>query len=183
MKLGGADVLVLNDFKTIKEALGKQKLVFEGRPQFDSFSNISQGKGIVFNSPQTQGKNWRKLKSVVVRHLHKFITTPETRDQLSDHIKKESVEFVRNILNLSKRSPDGVVDPESIINVSVANIVCAFMFGHRYDYNNEVRMFRIFTSYLFVLKIAIIFFLLEFEKFFRLNKFLFHIFSSFHEFF
>lgn len=140
MKLGGVDVLVLNDFQSIKEALGKQKLVFEGRPQFNSFSKISQGKGIVFNCPQTQGKNWRKLKTAVVRHVHNFMASPETRNQLSDHIQKESVEIIRNIQNLCRQSPDGVIDPETAINVSVANIVCALTFGHRYDYDNKVRL-------------------------------------------
>ena len=144
MRLGTVDVLVLNDAKSIKEALGKQKEVFEGRPQFKSFSNISQGKGIVFNSPLTQGKNWRKMKMAVIKHLHRFVTSPDTQSQLSDHVRKESVEMVCRIREQCQKSPDGFVDPESTINVSIANITCAFLFGHRYDYENKVRKTTLF---------------------------------------
>ena len=141
MRLGTADVLVLNDAQSIKEALGRQKLIFEGRPQFKSFANISQGKGIVFNSPETQGKNWRKMKLTVVKHLHRFVTSPDTLNQLSEHVTKESIEMITNIREHCERNrgEGGFVDPESIINVSTANIVCSLMFGHRYDYNNKVR--------------------------------------------
>ena len=138
MKLGGIDVLVLNDYASIKEALGRQKRVFEGRPHFNSFANISQGKGIVFNSPDTQGKNWRKLKTIVVNHLHKFVTGSDTRAQLEDHVKKETIGLIKELYRLSQQSPNGSVEPETMINVSVANIACALMFGHRYDYNNKV---------------------------------------------
>ena len=140
MKLGGADVLVLNDYASIKEALGRQKLVFEGRPQFDSFAEVSQGKGIVFNSPQTQGKNWRRLKMAVIKHLHKFVSSSNTRKLLSDHIRKETIEMVNRMNQQAKDSPDGYIEPQAIINVSIANIVCSLMFGHRYNHENKVKV-------------------------------------------
>ena len=139
MKLGGEDVLVLNDYQSIKEALGRQKLVFEGRPLFKSFAKISQGNGIVFNSPLTMGKNWQKLKSSVIKHLHRYVTVPDTLRQLGDHVRKESIELINKIHLECQQSPNGFVEPETLINVSVANVICALTFGHRYDYSNKVR--------------------------------------------
>jgi len=147
MRLGTADVLVLNDAQSIKQALGKQKTYFEGRPQFKSFSNISQGKGVVFNSPQTQGKKWWKLKLTMIKHLHRFVTSPDTLSQLSDHVKKESIEMVSKLQDLCQKNPSKFVGPESLINVSIANMVCALVFGHRYDYDNKVS--TLFSSFIY----------------------------------
>ncbi|XP_076814599.1 cytochrome P450 1A1-like [Clavelina lepadiformis] len=137
MKLGGVDVLVLSTYRSIKEALGRQKHIFSGRPQFKSFEKISQGKGIVFNSSQTQGENWKILKGHIIRLLHKFIVSNETRAMLESYVSKEAIEMVRSIDEQCAASKTGAIQPEMTVNVSIANVVCAFMFGHRYEYTNK----------------------------------------------
>jgi len=138
MKLGSFDVLVLNNYKTIKEALIKKRRVFSGRPAFDSLKNVSQGRSIVFNDSHTMGEAWMQKKQLVIKLLHKFVVGHDTRELLCRQVTAETLQMVSQLDQLCRRSPTGCVEPEGTIQVGIANLVCAMMFGHRYEYSNKV---------------------------------------------
>lgn len=138
MKLGGADVLVLNNYKVIKEALIKQRANFSDRPNFASFKNISQGKGIVFNGPSNMGETWKNMKGLAVKKLHKYVSMTDTRRDLSHSVCYEIGELVRIVTQECQDSSTNSTRPEPVINVTLANIICTMMFGHRYSHENEV---------------------------------------------
>nr|XP_009858581.1 cytochrome P450 1A1-like [Ciona intestinalis] len=137
MKLGTADVLVLNNYEVIKEALLRQRRIFGGRPIFDSFKKISQGRGVVFNSTMTQGDEWMKLKMTIVKHVHRFVSSEETKGYVAHHVQMEAVELVRILTEKCRSSPNKVIFPIEQINLAIANVVCAIMFGHRYQHGNK----------------------------------------------
>nr|CAB3235411.1 cytochrome P450 1A1-like [Phallusia mammillata] len=133
MKLGNVDVIVLNSYKVIRDALQRQGRVFSGRPQFNSFRQISQGRGIVFNSELSLGQKWTDMKRVVIKLLHRFTSKSETRGLLCRHVRTETLHLVKELCGKSKEENAA----ENIIQVGVANLVCAMMFGHRYEYSNK----------------------------------------------
>lgn len=139
MKLGNCDVVVLNSYKVIKHALQKQARTFAGRPMFNSFQKISQGRGIVFNSEASLGPKWLKMKMVVIKLLHNFVSSKHSRGILCRHLRTETMHLVKQLCDREDQTGGGEMRlAEDIIQVGVANLVCAIMFGHRYEYSNKV---------------------------------------------
>lgn len=138
-------MVVLTKYDVIREALIRKKITFSGRPLFQSFSNISFGQGIAFNSPTTQGEDWMKNKTIVLKHLHTFVTSVNTRARFSDHIRKEMVELIKEITKQAEMTPDGFVNVGDVLTVAVANVICALVYGKRYDHDNEVGDIYIYT--------------------------------------
>ena len=145
MKIGSYDVVVLNSLDVIHEALVQQRRVFSGRPIWKSFGFISQGLGVVFNSPLTLGDRWKTLKSILVRQTNRFLQHGEAQQELNKQVIREALEMIRLIQEHNHKH--GINTPgdekeynptENIINLTGANVACMTVFGHRYSHDNEV---------------------------------------------
>lgn len=138
IKIGTVPVVVINDIPTIKAALSKQKEIFSGRPQFASYKLVSLGLGAVFNDVSTIGADWRNRKNKMLRHIHNYAMSNDSRQSTAEHIWNE-IEYMTTALEQQcLESPTGFVDPEQVMRVSVGNAVCAMCFGKRYRVDNAV---------------------------------------------
>ena len=147
IKLGSYDIVVLNSREVIHEALVKQSHIFSGRPLWQSFQLVSQGKGVVFNSPKTLGNKWKTMKATLVRHLNNFIKSSDNMQDLNNHVIREAMEMIQLITKQNKKSrgaPTSQNDASSpdlnsnIINITSANIACMTVFGQRFSHDNNV---------------------------------------------
>ena len=158
MKIGSIDVVVLNSMDVIQEALVRQRKVFSGRPKWKSFGFISEGKGVVFNSPETLGHQWKELKAVLVKQVYKFLSETGAQEELNKHIIREALEMIHLMRkyesspsNTSSKSENYINNPtENIISVAAANVACMTVFGHRYDHDNDVSSIIITSLYLLI---------------------------------
>lgn len=149
IKLGSYDVVVLNSFDVIHEALVQQSKAFSGRPNWPSFKYISQGKGVVFNSSITLGEKWKTMKLTLVRYLNRFIQNNENIKKLNNDVIREAVEMIQFLrkhnAEMKNMKPSSSSVPksdeghatENIINLASANIACMAVFGHRYNHDSD----------------------------------------------
>lgn len=138
IRIGTVPVVVINDIATIKAALSKQKEVFSGRPQFASYKLVSLGLGAVFNDVSTIGADWRNRKNKMLKHIHNYAASVDSRLSIAKHIWNEIDYMTTALEKQCLESPTGFVDPEQVIRVSVGNAVCAMCFGKRYRVDNAV---------------------------------------------
>ena len=145
MKIGSYDIVVLNSLDVINEALVQQRKIFSGRPIWKSFGFISEGSGVVFNSPITLGDKWKSMKSILVRQTNRFLTQSDLQEDLNQHVVREAAEMIRLLRQhneehdtISSRDKLEHNPTENIINLAAANIACMTVFGHRYHHDNDV---------------------------------------------
>ena len=136
--------MVLNSREVIHEALVKQSNIFSGRPLWQSFQLVSQGKGVVFNSPKTLGSKWKTMKSTLVRYLNNFIQSSDNMQDLNNHIIREAMGMIQLITKQNKKLPTSKNDTSSldlnsnVINITSANVACMTVFGQRFSHDNNV---------------------------------------------
>lgn len=153
MKIGTIDVVVLSSRAVIQEALVNQRKVFSGRPLWKSFTYISSGVSVVFNSPITMGEQWRVMKGVLVRQISRFMRETGAQDELDKHVITEALEMIHLMRKYdqesSSSSSSSAADvkaennpTENIISLAAANVACMTVFGHRYEHDNEVSWYN-----------------------------------------
>lgn len=136
IKLGTVPVIVLNDIKTIKAALSRQKDIFSGRPQFPSYKLVSLGLGAVFNDSTTMGIDWKARKMKMLKHIHNYAASVDSRMSIAKHIWDEIEYMTVALEEQCEKSPTGFIDPEQVVRVAVGNAVCVMCFGKRYRVDN-----------------------------------------------
>ena len=136
LKIATMPVVVLNNMTAIRAALNRQKDTFSGRPIFPSNKLVSLGLGVAFNDSETIGTLWLERKARMHRCLHKYAV--EKLDVITKHIEEELSYMVEALETGCAESPNGYVDPESVVRVSIGNALCAMCFGKRYQVNNAV---------------------------------------------
>lgn len=132
IKLGCRNVVVLNG-DCIKQALVKQGPEFAGRPDFTSFTYVSGGDSIAFNTNSDWWKMHRKVAQSTVRmfstgNLH-------TKKTFEHHVVCEVKELLQ--LFVEKTKENQYFEPMTDLVVSTANIMSAVCFGKRYTYEDE----------------------------------------------
>ncbi|XP_078485882.1 cytochrome P450 1B1-like [Ciona intestinalis] len=133
LKMGGIKTVVLCNAEVVRSALIKQREAFSGRPKFSSYKAVSAGESVVFNDEETLPP-WRSHKSKIVRHMHKYSTSIRTRDKVTDLINTECMMMVTELDRISRSK---CVNPENVIRMALANVMCAVCFGNRFEYDNE----------------------------------------------
>lgn len=132
IKLGSRAVVVLNG-DAIKQALVKKSVEFAGRPDFTSFTYISNGKSMAFGNYSEWWKVHRRVAHSTVRA---FSTgNVQTKKAFESHAISEIKELIK--LFLSKTAEEGYFVPHQFLVISVANIMSAVCFGGRYSYDDE----------------------------------------------
>ncbi|XP_036590375.1 cytochrome P450 1A1-like [Trichosurus vulpecula] len=133
IQIGSTPVLVLSGLETIRQALVKQGDDFKGRPDFYSFSLISDGDSFTF-SPDS-GEAWaarRKLAQNALKTFSLSASPSSSSCYLEEHVKKEAECLIQKFLEQK-----GHFDPFRYLVMSVANVICAICFGKRYDHEHQ----------------------------------------------
>nr|XP_014694538.2 LOW QUALITY PROTEIN: cytochrome P450 2U1 [Equus asinus] len=124
--LGPHLVVVLNDFRSVRQALVQQAAVFSDRPRMPLVSLVTKEKGIVFAHYGPVWRQQRKFSHSTLRHfgLGKLSLEPKIIEEFK-YVKEEMQKH-------------GAVpcSPFPIVSKAVSNIICSLCFGQRFDYND-----------------------------------------------
>ncbi|EMP41805.1 Cytochrome P450 2H2 [Chelonia mydas] len=107
--LGSERVVVLYGYEIVKEALIGLGEEFSGRGSMPLFEKMAQEPGIVFSN----GERWKKLRRFALTNLRNF------------GMGKKSIEEPQPF------------DPTLFLTHAVSNIICAIVFGDRFDYEDK----------------------------------------------
>lgn len=132
IQLGSRAVVVLNG-DAIGQALVKQGLDFAGRPDFTSFSHISDGQSMAFGTVTDWWKTHRKVAQSTVRMFSSG--NPQTKRTFEQHVLAEFRELLQ--LFVEKTREQRHFQPGTYLVVSTANVMSALCFGKRYSYEDE----------------------------------------------
>ncbi|KAM9642574.1 LOW QUALITY PROTEIN: cytochrome P450 1A4-like [Trichechus inunguis] len=137
IKLGMVPAVVVNGMEMVKQVLLKDGENFAGRPNMHTFSVLAEAKSLSFSV--NCGESWKIHKKISSNALRTFSNTEAKSSTcsclLEKHITEEVSELVKVFAELTSKR--GSLDPRSVITCAVANVVCAFCFGKRYEHNDE----------------------------------------------
>ncbi|XP_042300399.1 cytochrome P450 1A5-like [Sceloporus undulatus] len=135
--IGVTPVVVLSGLETIKQALLKQGEVFMGRPDLNTFRILAETQSFIFG--RDSGVMWHARKKMVQNALKTFSSSPSLTSPsiclLEEHVSQEASYLVSKFLQVMKE--EGRFDPFQYMVVSVANVICALLFGKRYNHGDE----------------------------------------------
>ncbi|XP_006881166.1 PREDICTED: cytochrome P450 2U1-like [Elephantulus edwardii] len=125
--IGHYQVVVLNDFHSVREALVQQAEVFSDRPRVPLISIITKEKGIVFAPYGPVWKQQRKFSHSTLRHfgLGKLSLEPKIIEEFK-YVKEEMQKHGENPFS-----------PFPIVHNAISNIICSMCFSQRFDYTNS----------------------------------------------
>ncbi|XP_035672746.1 vitamin D(3) 25-hydroxylase-like [Branchiostoma floridae] len=130
IRLGMEDVVVLNGYTAVKDALVDRSELFASRPQsYLLDSTVGFGKDIVFGRWGSEFKQRKRFATSTLKTLGMKVGT----GSIEEHIRKET-SFLRNRIAEYRGKP---VDISHDVTVAVANVICSMVFGKRYDYEDE----------------------------------------------
>ncbi|XP_066267602.1 cytochrome P450 2D4-like [Branchiostoma lanceolatum] len=154
VRMGMDDVVVLNGYTAVKDALVDRSELFASRPQnylLDTITGFGKGKLLFtiyfLDKSRTVGVKQKSMTYITAarwgtgfRQRKRFATT--TLKNLGMKVGSGSIEEkIREEANvLRNRIADYNGQPFDIahdVTVAVANIICPMVFGRRYDYEDE----------------------------------------------
>ncbi|XP_035684756.1 cytochrome P450 2C31-like isoform X1 [Branchiostoma floridae] len=131
VRMGMEDVVVLNGYRAIKEALVDYKDAFSSRPNIYMTNLLTGfGKDIGLAKFNQAYKEKRKFAYSALRNLGMRMGP----GSMEENIREEARQLC---MKLSEQGPDAQArDIADNLTVSSANIVCSMVFGKRYDYDD-----------------------------------------------
>ncbi|XP_067875208.1 cytochrome P450 2F2-like [Heterodontus francisci] len=123
--LGPRPAVVLCGFETVNEALVNQADDFGARGTVPSIRKVTNGYGIA----SSNGHRSRQLRHFATMTLRNFGKGTKT---LEDFIRQEA-ECLVEVFRKTKELP---FDPTFQLTCATANIMCAVVFGNRFDYTD-----------------------------------------------
>ncbi|XP_035684256.1 cytochrome P450 2U1-like [Branchiostoma floridae] len=131
VRMGMEDVVVLNGYRAIKEALVDYKDAFSNRPDVYLLNLISGfGKDIAISKFNQAYKEKRKFAYSALRNLGMRMGP----GSMEENIREEARQLCMKLSEQGDAHPRDIADN---LTVSVANIICSMVFGKRYDYDDE----------------------------------------------
>ncbi|KAJ8283592.1 hypothetical protein COCON_G00024420 [Conger conger] len=121
--LGPKKVVVLAGYKTVKQALLNYAEEFGDRDVAPIFRDAMQGHGVVF----ANGNSWKELRRFTLSTLRDFGMGKRGSEEKTIKELHHLIKLFENF----KGKPFNTTQP---LNYSVSNIICAIMYGSRFDY-------------------------------------------------
>uniref|UniRef100_S4RRW7 Steroid 21-hydroxylase n=1 Tax=Petromyzon marinus TaxID=7757 RepID=S4RRW7_PETMA len=122
LRVGGEDIVVLNNVESIKEMLIKKSADFAGRPQTYAGGKITGGgKDIALGDYSAV---WRRQRRAALSALH-CVGTARTEEI----VQGEAQRLVEDLTQYIGRPTDIHTD----ISMRVCNVICSVAFGTKYD--------------------------------------------------
>ncbi|XP_078621661.1 cytochrome P450 2U1-like [Branchiostoma floridae x Branchiostoma japonicum] len=128
--MGMEDVVVLNGYAAVKDALVDRSELFASRPQNYLFDFVTSfGKGISSAQWGKAFKQKRRFASTILR----ILGVKEGMGSIEEKIREET-DCLCNKVSQYEGQP---FDPEGDLQVTIANVICSTAFGSRFDYGDE----------------------------------------------
>nr|QOV04251.1 cytochrome P450 392E7 [Tetranychus urticae] len=126
-KCGQFDVVVINQWKFIKEALANEHLL--GRPKETFLPGIAEVSSLV----EMSGEQWKEQRRVALTTLRDVgLGKSEMEDSIRDEVKS----FTKLIKSFEEK-PISISDR---LSLSVSNNISKLVFGHKYAYDDPVSL-------------------------------------------
>ncbi|KAJ6663582.1 hypothetical protein lerEdw1_009661 [Lerista edwardsae] len=123
--LGSLPCVVLCGYQAVKEALVDQADDFSDRGEFPIFYRFTRGNGIAFSN----GEKWKVLRRFALQTLKNF---GMGKRSIEERIQEEAQCLVQEF----RRTGGASFNPINLVCRAVSNVICAVVFGQRYDYED-----------------------------------------------
>uniref|UniRef100_A0A8C6YDP3 Uncharacterized protein n=1 Tax=Naja naja TaxID=35670 RepID=A0A8C6YDP3_NAJNA len=123
---GSKPMVALCGYDVVKEALVDHSEEFGGRIETPANNRIFKNKGLT----TTDEKKWRELRRFTLSTLRDF---GMGKKRMSERVQEEALCLVEEIAT-TKGQP---FDPRRIFASAVSNVICAVVFGNRFDYKDK----------------------------------------------
>uniref|UniRef100_A0A670I029 unspecific monooxygenase n=1 Tax=Podarcis muralis TaxID=64176 RepID=A0A670I029_PODMU len=126
MYFGAERIVVLHGYDAVKEALIDRGDEFAARGHLPLADDVNKGLGIVFSN----GEVWKQLRRFALTTLRNF---GMGKKSIEERIKEEA-QFLLEKFQDTQEKP---LDPTYLLSCALSNVICAIVFGKRYDYNDK----------------------------------------------
>uniref|UniRef100_A0A670ZB14 Uncharacterized protein n=1 Tax=Pseudonaja textilis TaxID=8673 RepID=A0A670ZB14_PSETE len=128
---GNRPIVVLCGYEAVKEALIDKAEEFSGRKTNPTLQRTFQEHGVVF----AEGERWRQLRRFSLSVLRNF---GMGKKSIEERIQEEA-QFLLEEFQRTRGEASGPTDPPTRFRTGccVSNIICAIVFGNRFDYKDE----------------------------------------------
>ncbi|XP_039178236.1 cytochrome P450 2C5-like [Crotalus tigris] len=124
--IGSKPMVALCGYEVVKDALINQAEEFGGRTNTPFHRRVFQNKGISTNDE----KKWRELRRFTLSTLRDF---GMGKKRMSERVQEEALCLVEEMA-ATKGQP---FDPRRNLTSAVSNVICAVVFGNRFDYKDQ----------------------------------------------
>ncbi|XP_019615834.1 PREDICTED: cytochrome P450 2U1-like [Branchiostoma belcheri] len=131
VRMGMENVVVLNGYAAVKDALVDRSELFASRPQITLLmrSMVGFGKDIAYARWGTEFRQRKRFATAVMKNLGMKVGTGSIEEKI-----REEASFLRNRIAEYNGNPSDIAHD---ISVAVSNVICSMMMGERYDYRDE----------------------------------------------
>ncbi|XP_066275691.1 cytochrome P450 2U1-like [Branchiostoma lanceolatum] len=130
VRMGMEDVVVLNGYTAVKDALVDRSELFASRPpNYLLDSTVGFGKDIVAARWGPEFRQRRRFTSTALRNLGMKVGTGSVEENI-----REEADYLRKRIAEYEGKPFDIAHD---VTVTVANVICSMAFGKRYDYGDE----------------------------------------------
>lgn len=126
IKLGTMKAVVLTGYETVKDALVNHPDEFGGRGHIPIFDVVAKGHGIAFG----HGESWKQMRRFTMSTLRDYGMGKKS-------IEDKIIEETHFLVKMFESYEGQEFNPTLKLNIAVANIICAIVFGDRFDYDDE----------------------------------------------
>ncbi|XP_072193255.1 cytochrome P450 2D6 [Excalfactoria chinensis] len=135
------NVVVLNGYKTVKEALVNKSEDFADRPYLPMYEHLGYGhqsEGVVM---ARYGRAWKELRKFSLTTLRNF---GMGKKSLEERVSEEAG-FLCSAISSEGDRP---FNPRILVNNAVCNVICNITYGERFDYGDETfkRLLTVFEN-------------------------------------
>ncbi|XP_039250888.2 cytochrome P450 2F2-like [Styela clava] len=123
IKIATKEVIVVNDYDLIKEALVKQYKIFSGRPKSRFFEELCNGNGFAF----VDGLKHSVFRNFGINAINEFRMTSGTS------VIKEEIDHMFQFIKEKKNKQ---VNCEDLIHKAIANAAFCLVYGERSSYDD-----------------------------------------------
>ncbi|XP_033120315.1 cytochrome P450 1A1-like [Anneissia japonica] len=127
-------VVVLNGYDAISQALKHQAIDFAGRPHFHTFKVMHELKS-GFLAFADYDETWKAGRKIAETALKTFVSGRNV-ESLDQRIGDEVRDLIA-VLTDNNNTEGRVLEPSTMIKLSVCNIMFSYMFGSRRSYSDS----------------------------------------------